>query len=280
ALRQAHLYTRLGRVSMPEARFADAASSYDAAEALLGGEPGDQDDDAAVDHWLELMIDGRTSLYGVLGQADRAEAVLGQVGPLLRARGTPARKTEFYRLIAMAHLAHNGMRPADEDVELLRRSMAFSRQTGEAKDAAYAAHFLGFVLGLHGDLAEAREVHEEAVDMAERIGESVLLTGALTGLALIALHQRDSGTARSALARAVAAARGGEHDERGAGRAALWEKVAQVVLARLDQTRPDQPGDLAGLFGELTQFIGTTPGTLDMRLTDVLYLARGLGSPA
>jgi class 3 adenylate cyclase/tetratricopeptide (TPR) repeat protein len=242
ALDRAHLHIRLGRVSLPDALFAEAAAAFDAAEELLGDDPGGQDDEA-VDQWLELMIEGRSALYGRLGESGRGDAVLDQVRPLVEARGTPARKTAFYRYVAANRIARNGMLPAGGDIELLRRSLEFGRQTGEAKDAAYAAHFLGWALGLRGDLTAARPCQEEAVDLAERIGESNLLPAALTGLALTALRQDNRETARSALARVTAVARENKGDEEAGD--VDWGPVARLMLAWLDQPRESRPEDLA-----------------------------------
>ncbi len=37
---RAHLHTRLGRLELTEARYAEAAAAFDAAEALLGADAG------------------------------------------------------------------------------------------------------------------------------------------------------------------------------------------------------------------------------------------------
>jgi tetratricopeptide (TPR) repeat protein len=295
ALRQASLYTRLGRVSVSEGQFADAVTAFDAAEALLGADPGADpgagpgadpagQDDGVVDQWLELMIEGRADMFGIRGDANRALAVLDRVRPLVEARGTPARKTEFYRLVVLQRLARDGMSPTDDDIELLRRGLRFARQTGLDKDVAYAAHRLGFVLGLHGDLAEARENEEVAVETAERVGESVLLPAALTGLALIALRQHATGTARSALARVLAIMRESERDEDRAvrARAVVWERAATLMIAWLDQPREERGGregrtrgEIA-LADELAAAIDFTSGTADPLLEPLPHLARGL----
>jgi tetratricopeptide (TPR) repeat protein len=288
APRRAWLYTRLGRVNLPDRRFDEAAAAFDAAEALLGADPGsgpgggpdagpDGDsagqDRAIVDQWLELMIDGRASMYGMLGDLDRAEAVLERARPLLEAHGTPARKTEYYRRIVLQGLARNGKRLSGDDIELSRRSLVFARQTGEEKDIAYAAHGLAFVLALHGDLAEARRNAELAADTADRVGESFLLPAALTGLAAIALRQGDTGTARSALDRVRAVASESGPDTDGAGR---WGEAAMILNAWLDRSRDGQRGGETDPADELAAFLDGATSASEQWLAPLLRLIRGL----
>jgi tetratricopeptide (TPR) repeat protein len=283
ALRRAHLHTRIGRLELMDSRFADAAAAFDAAAALLGANPGDEpggQDDETVDQWLELMIDGRADMYWLLGEPDLAEAVLGKAEPLLEARGTPARKAVFHRLVVMQRLARNGTHPDDTDIERLRRSLDFARQTGEEKDAAYGLHFLAWVLALHGDLAEARTTAEAAVDTAARIGESYLLPGALTTLALIALHQRDNQTARPALTRALAITQSGLASGNGVQGVLTAEGLAcQALLAFLDVPPVGRAGGTAALAAELARLASTVQGTARKHLEPVLSLSRGLSRP-
>ena len=282
ALRRAHLYTRLGRLELMDSRFADAAAAFDAAEALLGphpgGEPGAPDDET-VDQWLELMIDGRADMHVLLGEPDLAEAVLEKAEPLLEARGNPARKAVFHRLVVMQRMARNGNRADDTDIERLCQSLEFARQTGEEKDAAYGLHFLAWALGLHGDLAEARTTAEATVDAAERIGESYLLPGALTTLALIALHQRDTQTARSALKRALAITKS-RVASRDGGEGLPPEGLAcQALLAFVEGPPAGRSGGTAALAAELARLASTVQGTPRQHLEPVLSLSRDLCLP-
>jgi adenylate cyclase len=281
-LLRAHLHTRLGRLSLIDYRLAEAAASFDAAEALLGDDPGGGDD-ATVDQWLELMIDGRADLHWLRGETDLAEAALEAARPLLETRGNPARKTIFYRLVVMQRLARSGMLPGDDDVELLRRSLEFARQTGEDKDAAYAAHFLGWILGLRGHVDEARAAEQMTVEMADRIGESFLLPGALAALALIALRQHDTATARSCLSRALALLRDSdsEHSDE-SGKASVFPlnaAVCRAVLAWLDRPRDGQSGNAPDLADELARLMGIVPGSARWNHELLLTLARGLPHP-
>jgi class 3 adenylate cyclase/tetratricopeptide (TPR) repeat protein len=208
---RAHLHTRLGRLEMHEKRYAEATAAYDAAQVLLGPDAGSADttDDAATDQWLELMIDGWASMHLWCLDLDLGLAVLEQVRPVLEARGSPARKTAFYRFWTLQKLLRNRLRVDEEDLANLRAAIAAAEHSGEDrdKDVGYATDFLGWALWLRGDLAAAAEVETKALNLAERIGETVLRDLALMTLTSIALRRHDTEAVRALLPRALAATR-------------------------------------------------------------------------
>jgi tetratricopeptide (TPR) repeat protein len=208
---RAHLHTRLGRLEMGESRFAEAATAFDAAEALLGADAGrvDTADDAATGQWLELMIDGRASKHLWCSELDLALAVLEQVRPVLEAHGTPARKTAFYRFWTLQKVMRNRLRVDEEDIANLRAAVAAAEQPGEDrdKDVGYATDFLGWALWLRGDLAAATEELTKALNLAERIGETLLRDLAVSSLTVTAMRRHDVQTVRALLPRAFGAAK-------------------------------------------------------------------------
>ena len=208
---RAHLHTRLGRLEIHEKRFAEAAAAFDAAGALLGVDAGSvgTTDDAATDQWLELMIDGWASMHSWCLELDRALAVLEEARPVLEAHGSPARKTAFYRFSTLQKLLRNRLRVDEEDLASLRAAIVAAEHSGEDrdKDVGYSTDFLGWALWLRGDLAAAAEVETRALNLAERIGETVLRDLALMTLTLIALRRHDTAAVRALLPRAIEATR-------------------------------------------------------------------------
>jgi tetratricopeptide (TPR) repeat protein len=138
-----------------------------------------------------MMVDGRADLYVMRLQHVAARAVLDLARPVLEARGSPARKTAFYRLVAMQRLIQARLRVGEEDIAQLRASVVAAEQSSE-KDVGYATGFLGWALWLRGDLTEAAEELEKALAMADRIGESVLHSLALRYLMLVAVRRHDA----------------------------------------------------------------------------------------
>jgi class 3 adenylate cyclase/tetratricopeptide (TPR) repeat protein len=204
-LMRAHLLIRLGRLEVAENHIAAAGEAFDAAEALFAGDPAIQDD-ATVDKWLELMLDGRGELYAFRGEHERAMATLEAVRPVLDARGTPTRRYGFYHVLAVGQVTHRRWRVDETDLANIRAALAAAEQGDDEKDVGYATFFAGWLLWLHDDLAEAQQHGGRALALAERIGEAVLLADSLLLLMLTALRRRDTQTVRSLAPRAAAAA--------------------------------------------------------------------------
>jgi class 3 adenylate cyclase len=239
ALHRAHLQTRLGRLEMADRRYEAAAVAFDAAEALLGADPGEKDEET-VDQWLEMMVDGRAGLHISRDEPELALAVLRAARPALEAWGTPARKYSYYQFLAMGQVTRNRYRVGEADIATMRRSAA-AAQGSEDKDIGYATYFVGWLLWLHGDLAEARDHLEKSLAMAERIGETLLLGLSLLGLTLTALRRHDVEAVRSLAPQSMAAAEAMASPEHVAGVNAClawlaWQdRRAEDVITLSDQ---------------------------------------------
>ena len=234
-LRRAHLHTRLGRLEMVDRRYQAAAEAFDAAEALLGKDPGEQDA-ATADQWLELVVDGRICMYTTANKSELALATLETVRPVLEAKGTPARKHSFYVHLAQARVQQNRLRVDEDDIATMRRALTAAAQGDEEKDVGYGTLFLGLLLWLYGDLEAAREHLERSLAMAERIGESILLGESLLGLALTALRRHDTEAVRALMTQVMAMADAtARHDYLAGAKACLawlaWQdrRLADVI---------------------------------------------------
>ncbi len=188
------------------------------------------------------MIDGWASMHLWCLDLDRALAVLEDVRPVLEAHGSPARKTAFYRFWTLQRLMRNRLRVEDEDLASLRAAIAAAEQSGEDrdKDVGYATDFLGWALWLRGDLPAAAEEETKALNLAERIGETVLRDLALMTLTLIALRRHDTEAVRALLPRALEATRavGAKFDGRIAANKAIaawlaWQDGRSDEVLRL-----------------------------------------------
>ena len=249
ALQRAHLYTRLGRLELTDLHYDAATAAFDAAEALLGDDPGGQDE-ATADQWLEIMLDGRADMHVCRLEPDEALAVIEVARPVLEARGTPARRTIFDRVYTMQRLLRNRFRVDDADLAALRRSIEAAEQTGEDKDLGYAKDFLGWALWLRGDLPAATESLQQALAMADRIGESHLRIMSLLQLTLTSVRRHDTEAVRALIPRAIGAL------EEGDMRIAV-AMACQAWLAWQDG-RPDEVLKLAA---EIAEWDLTTIGS-------------------
>jgi adenylate cyclase len=236
-LRTAHLWTRLGRLEMAYGRYEAAEKAFDTAEVLLGDDRGEE--------WLEMMVDGRASLYGVNGHPERALAALETVRPVLETIGSPGRKFSYYSNLVFGRTRLAGNRVEEQDITDIRRALAAARLTGEEKDAGYATYFLGWVLWLHGDLDGSEELQRQALEMAERIGESLLIWDAVLGLARNGLRRHDTDAVRDfgGRALAIATATGTSWQLAEARSCLAWlawrEQRPEYVLALADEIADD-----------------------------------------
>jgi hypothetical protein len=227
-------------------RYPEAARDFDVAEALLAdaglaGQAGlaDHADDAVVDQWLELMVDGRAALHLMRSAPDRALAVLERARPLLEARGGPARRATFYRAWTLQRVQRNRFRVDEEDLAGLRAGIAEAERAGEDKDVGYATYFLGWALWLRGDLPAAAEELTRALALAERIGETHLRGVALLYLCRTALRRHDTEAVRILLPQTLAAESAAEQHHHGlAGGLAIaawlaWQDGQPAEVIRL-----------------------------------------------
>jgi hypothetical protein len=179
-----------------------------------------------------MMIDGRADLHTHLGDPDSALALLEAARPVLEARGNPFRQHAFYMVRAWQQGLASRLRPDEQTIADLRRSLAAAEQSRDAKDIGYATSFLGWFLWLHGDRDEARERLHASLDIADRVGEVMLHAKALPILAMLALGGHDVAAVRDLTARAIRAAQA--HGEE-------YSPLAQAPLAWLawQDGRPD-----------------------------------------
>ena len=74
---RARLYALLGRVEVADHRYDAALAAFDAADGLIGDHPEDQDQ-ATVDLWLEVQLDGRGFVHYWRNEPDKGAAVVAR----------------------------------------------------------------------------------------------------------------------------------------------------------------------------------------------------------
>ena len=120
-LQAARLQALLGRVEIADHRHEAAMAAFDAADELLGEHPEDQDQ-ATVDLWLEVQLDGRAYVHYWRDEPDQGAAALAAARPVVEARGTPARRQTFHTIRAQ-RIRENRYRVDDEIVRNMRAAV-------------------------------------------------------------------------------------------------------------------------------------------------------------
>jgi DNA-binding SARP family transcriptional activator len=233
ALQAARLQHLLGKIEFQELRFDAALAADDAAQALIGP-VGLDDDQERVELWLTVQLSEKAAVQCWRHELGRSAALIESARPLVEARGSEELLAHFYWVLAMQHLAERRYRVDDEVVEDYRRAMGAARASAPANydllrpdwTLRFTMSVLAVALTWHGDLAEARQLHEEALAMGERQGSPMVRGEALAGLAVIAMRQGEVEVVRDLAPQARAEAAAGSSPSCVAAAIALQAWVA------------------------------------------------------
>ncbi len=212
SLLTARLQVRLGRLEMADHRYGAAIAAFDAAESLLGDDPGGQDQ-ARMDLWLELQLDGRAPLYYWRNEPSLGMAVLEAARPVVETRGSVAQKQAFYVSLVLERTRETRYRIDDEILANARAALAAAEEVCGEHDLAWAIFMMGFSLLWRGELDEAQERLEMSLAVAERTGDVVLRARALCYLNVAALRRHDVDTVRRLAPEAMAAGAAADYPE-------------------------------------------------------------------
>jgi predicted ATPase/class 3 adenylate cyclase len=201
----ARLQALLGKVEIADHRYDQALAAFDAAEELMG-EHLEEQDQASVDLWLEVQLDGRAYVHYWRNDPEKGAAVLAAARPVVEARGTPGRKQRFYFQFGAQRMRESRYRIDEDILTNLRAALAAAREGGDQEGTALTLFTLGFALLWYGDLDEAQRNMEESLAIVERTGDLVLRARCLCYLNVTALRRHDVDTVRSLAPQAMEAA--------------------------------------------------------------------------
>jgi predicted ATPase len=210
----ARLLNLLARMEIENHDYGAALAAFDAAEARLGDRPEDQDQ-AVVELWLEIRLEGRAVLYYFNNEPARVAAVLAEVGPVVEARGGPTQKQYFLTALHRAQLVQRRYRVDEEIIATARAALTAADETCDDHDpvtrpawpaSGWRMFDLARCLLFHGDLDEAEERLHAAMAIANRVGEAVLPMRCLSLLSLTALRRHDAVAVAALVPRALEAA--------------------------------------------------------------------------
>jgi len=239
----ARLYYFLGRVEVADRRLEAALAAFHAADELLGSHPEDQDQ-AALDLWFDIQLEGLAQVHYWRDEPDRVGAVLATARPMLEARGGPVHRQAFYHALVLWQLTESRHFIDEETVTNSRAALAAAEEGCGQFEIGWRVFLLGFCLLWHGDLAGAEDKLQAALAIGERNGEVVMQTLSLCYLNLTALRRHDAAAVASLAPQAIEAADAALRPEYGAmakaslawlawreGRFAEVEARAQEALA-------------------------------------------------
>ena len=204
-LKTARFYARLGRVEVEDHQFEAALAAFDAANELLGDNREGKDDEW-VDLWLEVQSDGLSNLYYWANEPEKAKAVLEKARPVADARGSAGRRAGVYVNLTTQRNRETRYRIDTETLANARGALKAAEEGIGEHDMGSVVSTLGVQLLLHGDLAEAREKLQAALEIGERIGDPFRVAMCLCYLTLTAARRHDVEAVQSLAPQALAAA--------------------------------------------------------------------------
>ncbi|HMK98065.1 MAG TPA: hypothetical protein VK425_11000, partial [Acidimicrobiales bacterium] len=212
SLKAAQLQSALGRVETADHEYQAAVAAFDAADELVGPNPEHQDQ-ASVDIWLEVQLEGRANLHYWRNEPDRAAEVLERAAPVVEARGTAAQRQSFHWSTAGRQLRESRYRVDEGTLAHLRAAEQAGRETGDEQAASWTIFTLGFGLLWHGDFEAAEKLLSEALATADRVGDLVLRARCLCYLNVAALRRHDTKRVRALAPEALLAGETAKYPE-------------------------------------------------------------------
>jgi tetratricopeptide (TPR) repeat protein len=164
-------------------RYDEALREYERAEALLG--PSSTE---ATAEWWQAWIDiqsGRILVHYWLAQLHEISELIEKTRPVVEQYGTRAQRASFFQSLFLMNLRRENYAPSEETVEYARASLAASLESENATEIAWGRFNLGFCQLWHGDLDEAQEQIQAALEVGERSEDVTLQSRCITYLAIV-----------------------------------------------------------------------------------------------
>ncbi|OYU88192.1 MAG: hypothetical protein CFE45_24460, partial [Burkholderiales bacterium PBB5] len=162
-------------------------------------------------------------LFNLSGAPAQARGVLQDSVAIMQRLGEHAREAAILQPLGLAHAQ---LGEADQALRCFERAVLLSRQGRHTRQLAAALLQCASWHRLHGSPATADAHYQEALALAESLGDDELAAAAWVNLAMLALLQDDVADARLALAAAVPRAA-----RAGALLSVLWVLDVACVLA-------------------------------------------------
>ncbi|HUB68946.1 MAG TPA: AAA family ATPase [Acidimicrobiales bacterium] len=204
-LLRARLHYILGRIELWRRGFDAAEVTFRAAESLLEGSTEDFDQET-FDLWFDLEMEGFGLLHYWRDEPEKVAGVLEKVRPALEGRGGPFQRQAYYNVLALWRVTENRHRVDDEMVANSRSALEVAEHVCGQNEVGWRVFGLGWLLLLHGELAEAEERLAGSLSIGERVGDGGLVALSRCYLTMSALRRHDAAEVAARAPKAVQAA--------------------------------------------------------------------------
>jgi class 3 adenylate cyclase/two-component SAPR family response regulator/tetratricopeptide (TPR) repeat protein len=209
----ARLHCLLANIEGQDLHLGAKEEALEAAEKLIGP-CGLDDEQERIDVWLAVQIDKAYCATAISNDFERSSSILASVRPLVDARGTPGAVADFYMRLSLQNIVEQRYRVDAKIVEEHRRAAKAAQEVEGTRwdlvrpDTIRSTTMLnlGVALTWYGDLDGARQVHEQMLADAAKVGTQNGRSMALTELAVTAWRGGDVELVRELAPQARAAA--------------------------------------------------------------------------
>ena len=163
------------------ARTWERMHQHEPALALLaeaGRDLGETPDpvDEGSEFWFErvqIQIQSTWHLY-FLSRVDELSILIERVRPLIAEHGVPLQRVQFFQALVHMNVRRDRYLLSPDTIESARASLAAAEQTGDPDELALARFLLAFTLTFSGGELEAEPLFVDALQRAERVGDTSL----------------------------------------------------------------------------------------------------------
>jgi tetratricopeptide (TPR) repeat protein len=187
------LQSQLGLVLRHRGRWRESLEMHIEAERTLGNAPQDGAD-AWWRTWLDVKLE-QAHYYYFVGRVDELAAVIRELEPEVRTRGTPRQELDLMHVVAQAAYRRERYVLSEATEELVREL----RRRALAMEDADADFSLGFCLLWRGKLEEAQQYLRQGREAARRRGDALIEVRCLVYDAVSCRKQGDVAGVRGVL---------------------------------------------------------------------------------
>ena len=183
---RSRLYRKIGSSHVVQRRYQEMTQAFDSAERELGGEPT-----APVEQWwsekVQIQLE-RMHLFYWQGMSDEINELAEKHRRDIQEKGTPIQRGQFFQMLALSDLTRARYVASEQSVQLAQLAVSTSEGSADLAEASHVRFCLGLIQLCRGNLAEAIEHCEIALQLGERVGDLVVQARCLTYLTVA--HRR------------------------------------------------------------------------------------------
>jgi tetratricopeptide (TPR) repeat protein len=192
---------KLARVMAQQHLHADALAAYVLAERALE-EPSADDATTYWHEFVQIQVDAAWDLY-FTAKVDELDALVERVRPTVERYGQPAQRSRFFIAIAQSLVRRARYRVSDSALTFTQLALEIGENASDPHERAAARFAHAFPLLLRGNYRAAEPLFVGAIEGAERVGDAALLTRSLAYFGVLLRQTRRLADARQVSERAL-----------------------------------------------------------------------------